>query len=136
MFNSDGMCTVRRKKGDRLNPRYCKPTVKHGGGSIMIWACFSGFGIGPFHEIEGIMDRFKYRDILANVMMPHSEWEMPLRWIFQHHKDRKHTSKLVKEWLAENGVQTLDWPAQSPDLNPIELIWHFKAASSWSSLHF
>ena len=53
-------------------------------------------------------------------MMPHSERKMPLRWMFQHNNDPKHSSKLVKEWLAANEVQTLDWPPQSPVLNLIE----------------
>lgn len=94
--------------------------MKHGGGSVMICNCFSGFGMGSFHEIDVKMDRFMYRDILQNIMMPHADWEMPLLWMFQHDNDPKHTSKLVKDWILENGIQTLDWPAQSPDFNPIE----------------
>ena len=66
------------------------------------------------------MDRFVYRDILATHMLNYAGWEMPLRWVFQHDNDLKHLSKLVKDWLSANGVQVLDWPPQSPDLNSIE----------------
>lgn len=114
------MATVRRLPGKRLEPRNCKMNFKHGGGSVMVWTCFSANGVGPFHKIDGTMDRFMYKNILETKMIPHAEWNMPLRWVFQHDNDPKHTSKVVKDFIEENGIQVLDWPAQSPDLNPIE----------------
>ncbi|WKY05771.1 hypothetical protein Q1695_006179 [Nippostrongylus brasiliensis] len=34
-----------------------------------------------------------------------------------------HTSSVTAQWMREKGVRTLDWPPESPDLNPIELVW-------------
>ena len=44
-------------------------------------------------------------------------------WWFLHDNDKKFTSgqsRLVKKWCFDNGIQCLDFPPYSPDLNPIE----------------
>ena len=49
---------------EEYNPKCTVPTVKHNGGSGMVWACFSRTGVGNLCFIEGNMDQFLYREIL------------------------------------------------------------------------
>ncbi len=62
-----------------------------------------------------------YEKILKdNLRQPATKLGLGGRFVFQHDKDPKHTSFLVKNYLQMSKVNILDWPAQGPDLNPIE----------------
>jgi len=48
-----------------------------------------------------------------------------ISWVLQEDNDPKHRSKLCRAWKDENNVTTMEWPAMSPDVNPIESVWSY-----------
>ncbi|KAL0168713.1 hypothetical protein M9458_036935, partial [Cirrhinus mrigala] len=118
LFGISSTCRVWRRRNAAGDPKNTIPTVKHGGGNIMLWGCLSAEGTGKLHHIKGSMDGAMYCQILGENLLP--SLKMGRGWVFQHDSDPKHMAKATKEWFKKKRIKDLDWPSQSPDLNPIE----------------
>ncbi|XP_054087736.1 uncharacterized protein LOC128922137 [Zeugodacus cucurbitae] len=119
-----GVIKVWRRANAEMQENNLIPTVKHGGGNIMVWGCMAASGVGNLEFITDKMDKYMYLNILKKNLRP-SVQKLGLdssRFLFQQDNDPKHTSYLVREWLLYNCKQ-LQTPPQSPDINPIEHIW-------------
>ncbi len=127
LFGNDGKRRVWRKPNTALLERNLNPTVKHGGGSVMVWGCFSAGGVGSLEFIEGNMDSTMYVDILKkNLRASATKLGIESTYKFYQDNDPKHKSRFTREWLLYNVPKVLETPPpQSPDLNPIEHFWAY-----------
>jgi hypothetical protein len=111
------------------------PKVQQGGFSVMFWGCFSRHAKGPLTVVEGRIDSQKYLELVQEVVMPEIQ-ASGVDLIFMQDNARPHTARVVTDYYHENNVQMLDWPPQSPDLNPIEQIWAIMKEKLYSQKSF
>lgn len=126
LFGTRRRIYVRRSSTEKMAPQCIMPTVKHGGGFIMVWGCFSGHGTGDLVKIEGIMKKEDYKRILQTHAIPSGLRKIGRGFILQQDNDPKHSSRLCRGFVerkeANGTLSNMVWPPQSPDLNPIELL--------------
>lgn len=96
IFNSKRKQYVRRRMDEKYDPKCIVPTVKHGGGNLLVWGCFSGQSIGDIKRIDGIMDKKMYHQILIRHGVQSGLRLVSQRFVYKQDNDPKHTSKLCK----------------------------------------
>ena len=71
------------------------------------------------------MDGAKYRKIREENLLPSArKLKLEQKFTFQHDNDLNHTDKDTLEWLRNKKINVLEWPSQSPDIDPIENLRH------------
>lgn len=126
LFKCDGKMTVWRQGRDRYDPGCIHTTRSLNRVGIMVWGVIGYYGVGNLVEVQATMDRHRYINLLQDNLRESAEnifGDRNHRFVFVQDNAPPHAAQATQDWLYQNDVQVMRWPAHSPDMNIIESVW-------------
>ncbi len=106
------------REREAQNPRCLRSSVKFPQ-SVMDWGAMSSAGVGPLCFLRSKVNTAVYQEVLEHFMLPAADQLYgDADFIFQQDLAPAHSAKATSTWFKDHGIPVLNWPANSPDLNP------------------
>ena len=122
LFNADGRIRIYRRRHERYVDNCVLEHYRFGGGGVMVWVAMNHTFKSELVIVNVNLTARQYIDrILRPVVVPMFRQRPGLT--FLQDNARPHTARLRRDFLPNNNVNTLPFPAYSPDCNPIEHMW-------------